>query len=673
MSKAPVNHLIHENSPYLQQHAHNPVEWYPWGETALDKARTENKPILLSIGYAACHWCHVMAHESFEDEETAALMNQLFVNIKVDKEERPDLDKIYQTSHYYLSQQSGGWPLTIFLTPDLTPFFSGTYFPLEDRYQLPSFKKVLNITSYLYKNRTEDIRKQGMELKRILQQQNKTFSLSLNPQPLELAFTMLEQNYDEKYGGFGTAPKFPQASKLEYLLSNRSPLAAETLKKIAKGGIYDQLRGGFYRYSVDQKWNIPHFEKMLYDNGQLLTLYSLASRAYPQSSFKKILTETAEWVIAEMQSAEGGYFSSLDADSEGEEGKFYYWDKSEIQALLTAQEYTVASLYFGLNNPANFENHWHLYISQPLKSVSRTLNMPLVDVKELIASAKRKLLWARNKRSTPFRDEKILTSWNALMIKGMLLAGKRLNQEKYLHSAYQALDFVQSKLWDGEKLQACYKNGDAYLLGYLDDYVFLLDALLTSLEVSWNTDHLLFTIELAEAILAHFSDETVGGFFFTANNHEKLLYRPKTMMDDAIPAGNGVLVRTLLILGHLLGEIRYIEAAEQTLKAAWTMLSRYPAEHCSLLLGLQTYLTPPQIIVIRGQEDEIQRWQALAKSFNNYVVAIPSHVSHLPEVLAAKKAQGDCCAYVCQGHECKEVIKAFDDLKRALIKEPTSS
>lgn len=659
-----VNHLIHEHSPYLQQHAYNPVDWYPWGEKALEKARNENKPILLSIGYAACHWCHVMAHESFENEETAELMNKLFVNIKVDKEERPDLDKIYQTSHYFLSQQSGGWPLNIFLTPDLTPFFSGTYFPREAHYQLPTFKKVLQIISDLYHNQPDDIKKQGIQLKKILQQQNHLVSdITLNNQPLQLALDSLKQNYDEEHGGFGSAPKFPQASKLEYLLEQNSPLAFSTLSHMAKGGIYDQLAGGFYRYSVDQKWNIPHFEKMLYDNGQLLTLYALASKQYNEPYFAKIARETAEWVITDMQSPEGGYYSSVDADSEGQEGKFYRWDKSEFQSLLTYDEFAVACLYFGLDKPPNFENHWHLYIAHPLESVCKILNIELPKAKELLTAAKNKLLSARTQRIYPQRDEKILTSWNSLMIKGMLLAGSNLKEERFIASAKKAITFIKQNLWDNEHLFASYKEGEAYLDAYLDDYAFLLDALLTSLEISWDSDNLLFAVEITEAILNNFPDTTAGGFFFTAENHEKLLYRPKTMMDEAIPAGNGLIVRSLLVLGYLLGENRYLAAAEKTLQAAWPALMRYPAEHCSLLLGLKDYLDPLQIIVIRGNKDEIKVWLDYAKSINNYILAIPKEALNLPQPLANKKCQGDCCAYVCQGSQCKNIINRFEKLE----------
>jgi uncharacterized protein len=661
------NHLIDEPSPYLQQHAHNPVDWYPWGKLALDKARDENKPILLSIGYAACHWCHVMAHESFEDEKTAELMNNLFVNIKVDKEERPDLDKIYQTSHYFLSHQSGGWPLTIFLTPDLMPFFSGTYFPPVEHNQLPSFQRVLKTIAEIYQNKTSDIQKQGQELNRILQQQNhadiQSTKVDLNDQPLQLALDLLQQNYDAAHGGFGTAPKFPSPSKLEFLLANHSPITLSTLIHMARGGIYDQLAGGFYRYSVDQQWNIPHFEKMLYDNGQLLALYSLASEQYSEPYFNTLSSKTAEWVIEQMQAPEGGYYASLDADSEGEEGKFYRWDKAEIQSLLSANEYAIVSHYFGLNQKPNFAGHWHFYVAQSLESIAKSLNISLTDAQTLLDAAKKKLLSARKQRVLPFRDEKILTSWNSLMVKGMLLAGSTLNDQRFILSAQKALHFIQKKLWQDNHLWASYKDGKAYLSAYLDDNAFLLDALLTSLQVSWNTDDLLFAIAITEVILKSFPDEPQGGFFFTPEDHEKLLFRPKTFMDDAIPAGNGILVRALLLLGYLLGEPRYLTAAEKTLQVAWPLLMQYPVEHCSLLLGLKDYLNPPQLMVIRGNKEEIKTWQDYAQASGRFIFAIPSDSLNLPGSLAEKKARATSCAYVCRGLQCDAVITEKEKLQ----------
>lgn len=656
-----TNHLINETSPYLQQHAHNPVNWYPWGKEALETAHKENKPILLSIGYAACHWCHVMAHESFEDQETAEVMNELFINIKVDREERPDLDKIYQTAHYLLTQRSGGWPLTIFLTPnDLTPFFSGTYFPREAHYQLPAFKDVLKGIADLYQHRFDDIQKQNQSLLNILKDREPITSISqLNDQPLKKALESLDQHYDFLNGGFNGAPKFPQAPKLEFLLEQSSTMAIDTLHHMANGGIYDQLQGGFYRYSVDEKWRIPHFEKMLYDNAQLLYLYALASKQYNEPYFADIAHETANWVIDTMQSQEGGYFSSIDADSEGHEGKFYVWDKSEIKMLLTPEEYAVIEPYFGLDQPPNFETQWHLYVAQPL-------NITLTDAEKLLTSAKTKLLSIRNKRIPPARDEKILTSWNGLIIKAMLTAGDILQEPRFLDSAQQALTFIYQKLWSSQRLLATYKDGKAHLAAYLDDYAFLLDALLTSLQVRWNTEHLLFAMNLADTLLKHFSDAN-GGFFFTANDHEKLLYRPKTMMDEATPSGNGTAVRALLTLGYLLGETRYLNAAEKTLQSAWPALLHYPAEHCSLLLGLNYFMNPPPIIILRGPISEMKDWENEIKaSSTNWIFTISNTEAKLPESLDEKKYRGKNCAYICRGMQCSAVIEDIEIFKNEL-------
>lgn len=650
-----TNRLAQETSPYLRQHAHNPVDWYSWNPEALEKAKCENKPILLSIGYAACHWCHVMAHESFEDEATAKLMNQLFINIKVDREERPDLDKIYQNAHYLLTQQSGGWPLTIFLTPDdLVPFFSGTYFPRESRYQLPAFRDVLTGLANAYQQHGQEIRQQNAELLKVLNHQTSGIeNASLNSQPLQLALTTLQQHYDPTHGGFNGAPKFPQAPKLRFLVRQHSAMASATLQHMAQGGINDQLAGGFYRYSIDAEWQIPHFEKMLYDNAQLLFLYSQASQKDANPAFAQVARATAEWVIQDMQSQEGGYYSSLDADSEGHEGKFYVWDKKEAAELLAPEEYKLIESSFGLDQAPNFEEQWHL----------RLVNIPAKSTEKLFVSAKEKMLHARKTRVSPAYDTKILTAWNALMIKGLLTAGSLLDQPRYIESAQKALAFIQKKLWVNHRLLASYNDNKAHLAAYLDDYVFLIDALLASLEISWNSKHLQFAIDLTEIVLTHFSDTEGGGFFFTADDHEKLLYRPKSMMDEAIPSGNGIAVQVLLRLGHLLGETRYLDAAEKTLCSSWPALSQYPAEHCSLLLGLNDFLEPPPMIVIRGKPDEIKTWQEACKSTDNFVLAIPNAESDLPGSLGLKTPQEKTCAYVCKGMQCLKIIEDIRQLR----------
>lgn len=648
------NRLIHQTSPYLKQHAYNPVDWYPWGEEAIEKAKQEKKPILLSIGYAACHWCHVMAHESFEDEHTAQLMNQLFVNIKVDKEERPDLDKIYQTTHYLLTQHAGGWPLTVFLTPDtLTPFYSGTYFPKEEHYQLPAFTEVLKVIHNLYQQKSTEIVKQNQELQKILQQKLSTnVTVRLNSHPYEIAMESLQHGYDRIHGGFGSAPKFPQAPKLELLIQMRSNLASDQLIHMAKGGIYDQLAGGFFRYSVDDHWEIPHFEKMLYDNGQLLYLYARASQIYREPIFKHIARETGQWVLNEMHAPQAGFYSSIDADSEGHEGKFYIWDKHDVESLLTAEEYAVIQHYFCLDKPANFDHQWHFHINKSIEDVATRLKMSNLNARELLLSAKHKLLNIRNKRIHPAIDHKILTSWNGLMIKGLMFSGFVLENSVFIESAKQAINFIKQNLWKNNRLLASYSDQQASLSAYLDDYVFLMDALLTALEIEWNKEYLLFAIELADTLINNFYDENAGGFYFTAKDHEKLLYRPKTMLDEAVPSGNGIAVQVLLRLGHLLGETRYINAAEKTLLAAWPHLEKYPAEHCTLLQGLNEFLNPSEIIIIRGEKQDLRKSQRNFQNLNNYVLAIPNDESNLPGLLAEKKPMSKTCAYVCKGREC---------------------
>jgi uncharacterized protein len=576
------NYLKDETSPYLLQHAENPVEWHSWNEATLAKARAGNKPILLSVGYAACHWCHVMAHESFEDEATAQMMNKFFINIKVDREERPDIDKIYQTTHYLLTEHAGGWPLTVFLTPDdCVPFFSGTYFPSVPRAPLPAFKDVLIKIAEIYRDRYDDVRTQNQNLQQALQPKHiPTPAVELTRTPLMLAESLLLNSYDAKNGGFGGAPKFPNPGKLEFLLFEKSEMLLNTLFHMAEGGIYDQLRGGFYRYAVDAQWQIPHFEKMLYDNAQLLAIYAQASQIYDEPYFAQIAHETAAWVMAEMQAPNGGYYASLDADSAGHEGLFYVWELADIENLLTREEFAMVKVYYGLEGEPNFEGRWHLRIIEALRDAQE---------KQMLTSARQKLLQARELRPRPYRDEKILTAWNGLMIKSMFIAGNVLQEPVLIASAQKALTFVRENLWLQQKLFANYKDGKTTLPAYLDDYVFLLDAVVTSLKIVEDEVNISFARDLADNLLKHFYDEQEGGFFFTADNHEKLLYRPKTFMDEALPASNGVAVRVLTELGQRFNDSRYTAAAEKTLQKAWPVLTQYPAEHCSLLLGLAAY------------------------------------------------------------------------------------
>ncbi|NIR60910.1 MAG: thioredoxin domain-containing protein [Gammaproteobacteria bacterium] len=681
------NRLADETSPYLLQHAHNPVDWYPWGEEALERARREDKPVLLSVGYSACHWCHVMAHESFEDPETARLMNERFINIKVDREERPDLDKIYQVAHQLLTQRTGGWPLTMFLTPDdQAPFFGGTYFPREPRHGMPAFKDVLGRIAEIYHQHRTDIREQNGSLLKALEavayMGADQAGGALDMMPLDLARQQLAHQFDSHAGGFGEAPKFPHPTSVERLLRHWAhstlagrtdapalEMAETTLRCMALGGINDQLGGGFCRYSVDAHWMIPHFEKMLYDNGPLLALYSEAWQATGEPLFRRVAEETAEWVLREMQSPEGGYYASLDAESEGEEGKFYVWAREEVQALLTEEEYQAFAPRFGLDRAPNFEGRWHLHAFEDMEVIAARLQVDEPTLAERLARARAKLFAARERRARPGRDEKILTSWNALMIKGMAAAGRRLDRGDLIDSAAHALDFLRTRLARDGRLLASYKDGQAQHTGYLDDYAFLIDAALELLAARWRDGDLAFTIELAEALLAHFEDAEHGGFYFTADDHETLIQRPRPFLDESTPSGNGVAAYGLARLGHLIGEMRFVEAAERTLRAAKGSIDRAPHAHNALLLALEERLYPAQIVVLRGRPPRLAEWQARATQRyapRRLALAIPDGAEDLPGLLAERRPQGEVVAYACTGPACSPPITSLEALEQAL-------
>lgn len=681
MAEQTTNALIQETSPYLLQHAHNPVDWYPWGEQALEKARRENKPILLSIGYSACHWCHVMAHESFEDPDTAALMNELFVNIKVDREERPDLDKIYQKAHQLLARRPGGWPLTMFLMPDdRMPFFGGTYFPKHPHHQLPAFSDLLRRVSEVYHTHTDDLRQQNASLAEALQSLSPSGNApadALQPGPLDSARMELMDAMDWDHGGFGRAPKFPHASSIERLLRHwaasdgedqRSLEAAQwCLTRMALGGVNDQLGGGFCRYSVDDYWMIPHFEKMLYDNGPLLALYAQAYAATGETLYAETAERTARWVMEEMQAPEGGFYSSLDADSEGHEGKFYVWDRDEVRALLSDDEYAVFARRYGLDREANFEGRWHLHVFVDWTELAAETGRDQAELRSLVDAAGSKLLAERAQRVPPGRDDKVLTAWNALMIRGLAIAARHLQRDDFIASAQRALDFLRHTLWRDGRLLATYKDGHAHLPAYLDDYVFLIDAVLELLQARWRDGDLQFAMELAEVVLAHFEDPTDGGFYFTADDHEQLIDRPKPFGDESTPAGNGVAASVLGRLGHLLGETRYLDAATRTLGAAWQAIEQLPYAHCAMLQALEETLYPPTVVVLRGSERELAPWHTRCVepyAPRRLCLAIPEAARNLPGLLAERSAPDTGVrAYVCSGMTCQAPLEdrdAFD-------------
>jgi uncharacterized protein YyaL (SSP411 family) len=680
------NRLAAQTSPYLLQHADNPVDWYPWGEQALLAAKQDDKPILLSIGYSACHWCHVMAHESFEDPATAALMNELFINIKVDREERPDLDKIYQVAQQLITHGSGGWPLTMFLTPnEQQPFFGGTYFPKEPRYGMPAFRDLLRRVAEYYRGHKAEIIKQSEQLALAfaeLAPESAPEGILLDESPLRQARLALERSFDTTFGGFSQAPKFPHPGSIERCMrqwygtsAEPSPdlkalyMASLTMTRMAEGGIYDQLGGGFSRYSVDGGWMIPHFEKMLYDNAQLLCEFSRASLATGEALFTSVAAETADWVLRDMRSPQGGFYSSLDADSEGHEGKFYVWTPSEVQSLLTTEEGAAFSRRFGLNRDANFEGKWHLHICESMQAIAAALGESTATVTALINAARSKLLAARNLRVWPARDEKILTSWNALMIKGLAIAARVLHRPDLADAATKAVDFVRHTLWRDGRLLATYKDGRAHLAAYLDDYVFLADALLELLQTRWRSSDLEFARQLTDVVLSHFEDPKAGGFFFTAADHEQLIHRSKTYSDDSTPSGNGVVASVLSRLGYLLGEIPYLDAAERTLRAGWPMLQQYPQAHMSLVNALEDFLASTQILILRGDAPEVARWSATLSAVyapTRMIFAIPRDAAELPPALAAKHATAGTVAYVCAGMTCSAPISDLNEIARGL-------
>ena len=678
-----ANRLAQETSPYLQQHAENPVEWYPWSAEALALAREQDKPILLSIGYSACHWCHVMAHESFEDPEVAAEMNRHFVNIKVDREERPDLDQIYQTAHQMLTRRGGGWPLTMFLTPQGTPFFAGTYFPKTARYGMPGFKELLAKIALAYREQRTAITEQNAALMQALTRSAPEAPVGgreLTREPIDAAVRDLAQIFDDVHGGLGHAPKFPHPAELAFCLRRHAlegaaaagEIVSLTLAKMAEGGIYDQIGGGFCRYSTDELWTIPHFEKMLYDNGPLLALYADAWQLTRAPLYEKTAAETAAWVMREMQAPDGGYYSSLDADSEGEEGKFYVWDRDEIRGILTPPEFELTASHYGLDRAPNFEGrHWHLRVVEPLAAIAQQQGLPPDECAALLERSRAKLAAARATRVRPARDDKILTSWNALMAKGMARAGRVFDCYDWVASARRAVEFLRRDLWRDGRLLATSKDGRAHLNAYLDDHAFLLDALLELAQTDFRAEDLEWARALADLMLEQFEDRARGGFYFVSHDHEELIHRVKTGHDGATPSGNGVAAFALQRLGHLIGDARYLAAAERTIALFYEPLQRNPGGHTSLLTALDEALTPPRVVVIRGTREALSQWQAhLVRRLrpDTVVVAIPSDLVDLPPNLGsmAVPQPGATAALVCEGASCRPPVFELSQLEAAI-------
>jgi uncharacterized protein YyaL (SSP411 family) len=615
-NKAKANRLITESSPYLLQHVYNPVDWYPWGNEALYRAKNEDKPIFLSIGYSACHWCHVMAHESFENEETAKIMNENFINIKVDREERPDIDDIYQRV-CQIATGNGGWPLSVFLTPDQQPFYVGTYFPADSRYGMPSFKAILNQMLQAYRTRKQQVDSAAAEFMQSLSSMAMDIEvqgehLDIDRSVLDEAAVGLLHMADPVYGGFGHAPKFPNVSNLLFMLryynisriSRFREFVMFTADKMAAGGIHDHIGGGFARYSTDQKWLVPHFEKMLYDNALLTQLYIELYQISGKESYLRTVESTLEYIIREMTSPEGGFYSAQDADSEGEEGKFYIWSKKEIADNLGDKTHAdIFCDYYGVTDGGNFEGKNILNIVTSLNNLSQKYGREPHITEHLIRDAGTKLFEVREKRIKPGRDDKILTSWNALMISGFAKGYRVTDNRRYLDCAVNAINFIENKIAiSGEgRLRRTFKNGVSKLNAYLDDYAFYVNALLDVFEVSSKAEYLERAIVYTDFMLKHFWDPSGGSLFLTSDDHEQLITRTKNFYDLAIPSGNSMAAYNLLRLYHISQNNDYLHKAEEIIKAASKPAVKNPFGFGQLLISMYLYLkkSPIEIIIIQ--------------------------------------------------------------------------
>ena len=654
------NHLIHETSPYLLQHAENPVDWYPWGEEAFEKARRENKPVLLSIGYSACHWCHVMAHESFEDEQIAQLMNENFVNIKVDREERPDLDQIYMNAVQMMTHH-GGWPMTMFLTPDAVPFYGGTYFPPEDRYNMPGFPRVLIGVAEAYRDRQDEIRETGTSLVNELNRLSATggSDFPIEPELLDAAYAGIIRNYDSINGGFGGAPKFPPAMTLEFLLrthartGNRDALdmVSHTCRKMANGGMYDQLGGGFHRYSTDARWLVPHFEKMLYDNALLSRLYL----HYFQISEEPFARETVEgildYVLREMTHAEGGFYSTQDADSEGHEGKFFVWSMHEIRDALGESDARIFSEYYNITDSGNFEG----------KNIPNVTRAAEPDAHASLEESKRKLFELREQRIKPDRDEKVLTAWNGLMMASFAEAGVVLNRTDYTNAARRNAEFVLSSLRRDGALLRTWKDGVAKFNAYLEDYAFLIEGLVTLFETTGESRWLNEALTLTERMNEEFWDVEGGGFFFTGKSHENLIVRSKDYFDNATPSGNSVASLVLLRLATLTDNDSYRNLAIAVLREVGEQIRRYPSGFGYALSAADFLLSTPKEIAIVGK-DAADIGPLLSETWRRYLpnkVVAPNferEPATMPLLKNRVMLNGLATAYVCENYTCQQPV-----------------
>jgi uncharacterized protein len=678
------NRLQHETSPYLLQHQDNPVDWHPWGEEALAKAKAEDKPILLSVGYSACHWCHVMAHESFEDEATARLMNDWFINIKVDREERPDVDDIYMQAVQAMTR-SGGWPMTVFLTPEGQPFYGGTYYPPEPRYGMPSFQQILEAIHDAWENRRNEVIQSASQLTSVMDRAVLGIGGSeddIQPALLSVAVQQIRQQFDARHGGFGGAPKFPQPMNLDFLLRDYARtgdaetlrMVTFTLEKMARGGMYDQLGGGFARYSVDAYWLVPHFEKMLYDNAQLSRVYLHAWQITGEEFYKRIAEEIYDYILREMTSPEGGFYSATDADSEGEEGKFFVWSVDEVRELLSEEDANTAIEYFGMTKGGNFEGHNILYVPNDEETVAQRLGIDEATLNERLARIRDTLYAARTHRVHPGLDDKILASWNGLMLASLAEAARVLDREDYKQAALRAGEFILSNLVtpDG-RVYRTHKNGQSKLNGYLEDYATLIDALLELYQTTFESRWFTTTRKLADTVLVQFPAPE-GGFFDTSEDHETLVVRPRSVQDNAIPSGSGKMSQVLVKLAAYTGDARYDEAARGTLRLLTNAVQQYPQAFGEsagamemLVVGLR------EVAVVGNPADESTRelLNEIVKPYRpNTILALsaePVADEHEIPLLSYRTMRGgQPTVYVCRQFVCQLPVTTREQVREML-------
>ena len=683
-----TNQLIHETSPYLRQHAHNPVDWYPWGQEALDKAKREDKPILLSIGYSACHWCHVMERESFENEAIAEVMNAHFVNIKVDREERPDLDTLYM-NYVQMTTGSGGWPMTVFLTPDQIPFYGGTYFPPEDRSGRPGFGRLCLTLAEAYREKREEIEARGPEIVQSLAAMNTLppGAGKVTAASLDLAFDQLVPRFDRTHGGFTGAPKFPGSMSLAFLLRHFSragrqegrDFVALSLQKMARGGMYDQLGGGFHRYSVDERWLVPHFEKMLYDNALLSRLYLEAYQLDPQPLYARVVEEILDYVVREMLNPQGGFYSTQDADSEGHEGKFFIWTPKEIGEILGEEEGKVFCQYYDVTEGGNFEGSNILNVPRPLEQVASELSLSPGELSRILSEGRQRLFREREKRIKPHRDEKILTGWNGMMGVSFVEASVVLQRADYLEVARRNARFLLKHLCRKGRIFRTHKDGVSKLRGYLDDYANLVEQLLALYQATGEREWLDEAVIYNDAMLEQFWNREQAAFFLTGKEHEKLVTPVRDVYDNATPAGSSVAVFNLLKLAILTGTMEYRSIAETNLESMHLPLTRYPNGFGYLLGAADFYLGPVKEIAVVGdlKSGETRRLLEVVhgRFLPNKVVAIldpnaTDGAGDLPLLEGKTLVKGRPAAYVCENYTCKAPVTEPSQLELALNQNP---